>query len=71
MGSQPIRVSELDENFKREVLAHEVARDIAACFACGGCTAGCPMHAAYPEHDPRKIARMINLGMRERVLSSP
>ncbi len=25
----------------------------------------------YPQHDPRKIARMVNLGMRERALSGP
>ena len=67
----PIRASELDPSFKREVMTHEAARDITACFSCGTCTAGCPIHAVYPEHDPRKIARMVNLGMRKRALSSP
>ena len=71
MGGQPVRVSELDRNFKFEVMAHEDARDISACFCCGSCTAGCPIHAVYPEHDPRRIARMINLGMRKKALSSP
>ena len=67
----PIRASELDPSFKREVMTHEAARDITACFSCGTCTAGCPIHAVYPEHDPRKIARMANLGTRKRALSSP
>lgn len=71
MGAKPIRISELDRDFRLEVMAHEAASDITACFCCGTCTAGCPIHAAYPEHDPRKIARMINLGMRERALGSP
>jgi heterodisulfide reductase subunit C len=71
MYGQPIRVSELDTNFKHEVMAHEAARDITTCFSCGTCTVGCPIHEAYPEYDPRKMARMVNLGMRERVLSSP
>ena len=71
MRGEPIQVSELNPNFKLEVLAREAACDITACFSCGTCTAGCPIHAVYPEHDPRKIARMVNLGMRERVLSSP
>jgi heterodisulfide reductase subunit C len=71
MFDKPIRVSELDPSFKAEVIAHEAARDITACFSCGTCTAGCPIHEAYPEYDPRKMARMVNLGMRERVLSSP
>ena len=71
MGSQPVRVSELERNFKFEVMAHEDAGDIAACFCCGSCTAGCPIHAVYTEHDPRRLARMINLGMKKRALSSP
>ena len=71
MCGQPIRVSELDRNFKFEVMAHEAARDITACFCCGSCTAGCPIHEAYAEYDPRKLARMVNLGMRGGVLSSP
>ena len=71
MQSQPIRVAELDANFKQEVIAHEAAQDITACFSCGSCTTGCPIHEAYPEYDPRKLARMVNLGMRNRVLSSP
>jgi heterodisulfide reductase subunit C len=71
MIDKPIRVSELDTNFKLEVIAHEAARDITACFSCGTCTAGCPIHEIFPEYDPRKMARMVNLGMRERVLGSP
>jgi len=68
---KPIRVSGLDPNFKAGVIAHEAARDITACFSCGTCTAACPVHEILPEFDPRKIARMVNLGMRGRVLSSP
>lgn len=71
MPGKRIRVSELDPSFKSEVIAHETARDIMACFSCGTCTAGCPIHLVYHAHDPRKIARMVNLGMREKVLSSP
>lgn len=71
MLDKPIRVSELDPSFKAEVIAHEAAGDITACFSCGTCTAGCPIHEIFPEYDPRKMARMVNLGMRERVLSSP
>lgn len=71
MCGQPIRVLELDPNFKQEVIAQEPVCDVSACFSCGTCTGGCPIHAVYPEHDPRKIVRMINLGMKERVLSNP
>lgn len=71
MQTQPIRVAELDANFKQEVTDHEAARGITACFSCGSCTAACPVHDVISEFDPRKIARMVNLGMREKVLSSP
>jgi len=72
MCGQPTRVSELDPNFKFKVAAHEGAQDITACFCCGTCTAGCPFHEVYAdEHDPRKITRMVNLGMTRRAISSP
>ena len=71
MPSQPIRVSEFDRNFKLEVTGRAAACDVTACFSCGTCTAGCPIHAVYPEHDPRKIVRMINFGMKGKTLSTP
>lgn len=71
MIHEPIRASELDPNFKLEVISHKSACGITACFSCGTCTAGCPIHEIFPEYDPRKMARMVNFGMRKRVLSSP
>ena len=66
-----IRVAELDANFKSEVMKHEEAQGLNACFACGTCTAGCPVHEIFPEYNPRKLAKMVKLGMRKEVLSSP
>lgn len=71
MNGEPVQASELKPDFKWEVTAHEAARDITACFSCGTCTAGCPIHEVFPEYDPRKLARMVNLGMKKRVLTSP
>ena len=65
-----IRVAELDPNFKSEVMKHEEAQGLNACFACGTCTAGCPVHEIFPEYNPRKLAKMVKLGMRKEVLSS-
>jgi len=70
MSHEAIRASELDPNFKHVLIAGEAGVEITACFACGTCTSGCPLHAVYPEHDPRKIARMINLGLKKRALDS-
>lgn len=66
-----ICVAELDPNFKSEVMKHEEAQGLYACFACGTCTAGCPIHEIFPEYSPRKLAKMVKLGMRQEVLSSP
>ena len=66
-----IRVAELDPNFKSKVMKHEDAQGLYACFACGTCTAGCPVHEIFPEYNPRKLAKMVKLGMRKEVLSSP
>jgi heterodisulfide reductase subunit C len=70
MVGQLIRVSELDASFKQEVVFREPSCALSACYYCGTCTGGCPTHALHPEHDPRKIVRMINLGMKGDVLSS-
>lgn len=68
---EPIRVSELDPDFKLEVMAYEDARDLNACFSCGTCSAGCPIHEVFPDYNPKKLAKMVKLGMRKQVLSSP
>jgi len=62
---------ELTPNFKSEVLTHPDARGLNACFSCGTCSAGCPIHEVFPEYNPKKLAKMVRLGMRKRVLSSP
>lgn len=68
---KPISSSELDANFKYEVMAYHDARGLAACFSCGTCSAGCPIHEIFPEYNPKKLAKMVKLGMKKEVLSSP
>jgi len=66
-----IETKNLDPRFKYDVAAHPGGENIKLCFACGTCTAGCPVSAVDPEFDPRKIIRQVLFGMREKVLSSP
>ncbi len=61
--------NKLDPNFKYEIAAKPGGENIKKCFACGTCTAGCPVFHVEHEYNPRKIIRMILLGMREQVLS--
>lgn len=63
-------IKNLDPNFKYQVAAEAGAEDIRSCFACGTCTATCPVREIEESYNPRKIIRMILLGMREEVLSS-
>ena len=65
-----IRSSELDSKFKYEVTNHPGGEKLKVCYACGVCTAGCPVSDVSEDFDPRKIIRMVLMGMKERVLSS-
>ena len=60
----------LDRNFKYEVASEMSGSNITRCFACGTCTVSCPVREIDDKYNPRKIIRMILLGMRERVLES-
>jgi heterodisulfide reductase subunit C len=62
--------NELDPKFKYEVAAEMGGTNITRCFACGTCTAGCPVREIDDKYNPRKIIRMIILGMRDKVLKS-
>ena len=44
--------------------------DIFTCYQCGKCTAGCPV-VIEMSHTPNQIIRLIQLGLKEEVLSSP
>lgn len=67
---EPIEINKLDPNFKYEVAKHPGGDAVKGCFACGACTGGCPASEVDSAYDPRKIIRMILLGMKEKVLSS-
>ena len=65
-----IAIEKLDPGFKDEVAKKPGGRNIRKCYACGTCTAGCPVFQVETEYNPRKLIRMILLGMRKEVLAS-
>jgi len=65
-----IVLNELDARFKYDVANEPGGENIKRCFACGLCTASCPVSDIDPEFNPRRIIRMVLLGMRKEVLSS-
>jgi heterodisulfide reductase subunit C len=60
----------LDPTFSRDIAAQPGGEQIRRCFACGTCTASCPVREVTDRYDPRRIIHMALLGMREAVLSS-
>lgn len=68
--NKPITMEELDTNFKFEVAKEPGGENIKRCFACGTCTTICPVFSVNEQYNPRKIIRMILLGLREEVLKS-
>lgn len=67
---KPIIISELNSNFKNEVSKESGGENIKRCFACGTCSVICPVFAVEERYDPRKIIRMIILGMEEEVVQT-
>ena len=68
---EKIESKDLDSQFKYDVAAHPGGENLKLCFACGTCTAGCPVSEVDDEFNPRKIIRQVLLGMRKEVLGSP
>jgi heterodisulfide reductase subunit C len=68
--TRKIAIETLDPQFKGEVAKKPGGANIRKCYACGTCTAGCPVFQVESGYNPRKLIRMILLGMRKEVLSS-
>jgi len=61
----------LEPQFRQEVAREPGCQHLQRCFACGVCTATCPVSAVTPEFSPSLILRQILYGMRTELLSSP
>ncbi|MGI6778272.1 MAG: 4Fe-4S dicluster domain-containing protein [Acetivibrionales bacterium] len=64
-------LNSLDTEFKNQVASRPGGEKVLNCFLCGTCTAGCPVSALNSSYNPRRIMRMVLLGMKDAVLSSP
>ena len=66
---QPVAVEESRKDFLKEVMKMPGGEKILECIQCGSCAGGCPTMFAM-DYSPMQIIKMINLGMKEEVLSS-
>jgi heterodisulfide reductase subunit C len=65
----PIAREESRRDFLKEVMKMPGGEKILECIQCGSCAGGCPTRFAM-DYSPLQIIKMINLGMKEKVLSS-
>ena len=62
--------TQMDPAFADQIAAEPGGEHIRRCFACGTCTASCPVREVTERYNPRRIIHMALLGLRELVLSS-
>jgi heterodisulfide reductase subunit C len=68
---EKLRLQEMDLLFKEEVAREPGCQHLLRCFACGACTAACPVSEIEPEFSPSLIIRQILYGLKKQLLSSP
>lgn len=64
-----ITAEKLDPNFKFEVAKERGGELIVRCFACGTCSASCPVRWVNDRFNPRRIIHMVLLGLKDQVLT--
>ncbi len=69
LGEDRLDLDRADFGFAQEVT--EAGGGISRCYACGACSAFCPILPKAEGYDPRRLIRLILLGQRETVLSQP
>ena len=65
-----IKKVDLDPTFKYKISKISGVEKLKLCFQCGTCTADCPIARFSDVYHPRKLVRMTQLGMKDRVLNS-
>jgi len=65
-----LEVSDIDPKFKYEISKLPGAEKVMLCFQCGTCTADCPIARFDDFYRPRKLIRMVQLGLKDRLLSN-
>jgi heterodisulfide reductase subunit C2 len=69
--TETVNLQDLDPQFKDEVAAEPGCQHLLRCFACGVCTATCPVSEITPGFSPSQIIRQVLYGQRAALLASP
>jgi heterodisulfide reductase subunit C len=64
-----VKTTEMDPKFKYKISKISGAEKVMLCFQCGTCTADCPIARFDDFYRPRKLIRMTQLGLKDKLLS--
>ncbi|MCW4001953.1 MAG: 4Fe-4S dicluster domain-containing protein [Candidatus Bathyarchaeota archaeon] len=68
-ASTMVKTGKIDPKFKYNIMKMPGAEKISLCFQCGTCTADCAIARFTDLYKPRKIARIVQLGLKNRLIS--
>lgn len=66
-----ILVNQLDFKFRDKIVARVGGENLKHCLGCGTCSAGCLVREVDKKFNPRKIARMVLLGVKDYFKENP
>lgn len=64
-----LKLQDMDIVFREEINKLPGCDKLMLCFQCGTCTADCPVGRHVEEYNPRKIAAMTKLGLKNKLFS--
>ena len=67
---EKLSLEQTDPNFMNELAKEPGGENVAACFACGTCTASCPVAAVNETFNPRRIIRLVLYGFKDEIFKS-
>jgi heterodisulfide reductase subunit C len=69
-STRTVKIGDVDPQFKHDLRKVPCFEKLRLCFQCGTCTADCPIARFSDIYHPRRFIRLIQLGIKDRVLSN-